>query len=82
MAKTPTTSAPETDAATTGLPADDYKTEQEKGASNPKSEPVEPVKAETVNIEPNQPYPSGGAKAEQGVPHNQVSGDGKSGKDQ
>jgi hypothetical protein len=45
-------------------------------------DPVEPVKAEAVNIAPNEPYPTGGGKAEQGVPHNQVAGDGKSGKDQ
>jgi hypothetical protein len=71
MAKN-TTPAPEADAATTGLPADDYKREQDKGGKDPVSPAVEPKKAETVEIAPNEPYPSGGANPEAGKPHNEV----------
>lgn len=87
MAKSTTTTdapapAPEGNPATTGLPADDYKTEQEKGGPDPVSAPVEPTKAEPVTIAPNEPYPTGGAKAEQGVPQNAEPGNAKSGDDQ
>lgn len=70
MAKTSTT--PEADPATTGLPADEYKREQEKGGKDPVSKAVEAKKAETVEIAPNEPYPTGGGSAEQGRPHNEV----------
>lgn len=47
---------------TTGLPAEDYMTEQEKDpASDPVSPPVEPVKATVLDIPSSAPYPTGGA---------------------
>lgn len=45
---------------TTPLPAEDYLTEQEKGAPDPVSEPVEPSKAEVLKINPKEPYPTSG----------------------
>lgn len=74
MAKTPVT--PETEESGT-LPAAEYQREQDKGESDPVGEPVEPVAAVPVDIAPNEPYPTGGAKSYQGVPHNQDPGDGK-----
>lgn len=68
---TPATPVSVTDVERPILPAEDYLREQEKGASDPAGKAVEPVtKAEQVDIAPGQPYPTGGAKAEQGVPHN------------
>lgn len=79
---TKSTTTPETDPLTTGLPADEYKREQDKSGKDPVSPAIEPKKAETVEIAPNEPYPTGGANPQQGVPHNQDPGDGKSGVDQ
>jgi hypothetical protein len=72
MAKTPAPTSTDTEGLTTGLPADEYKREQDKSGKDPISPAVEAKKAETVNIAPNEPYPTGGAKAEQGKPHNEV----------
>lgn len=71
-----------TEGLTTGLPADEYKREQDKGGRDPVSPAVEPKKSEPVDIAPNEPYPSGGANPQAGVPHNQEPGGGNSGKDQ
>lgn len=52
-----------TDVVRPTLPADAYLREQEKGESDPVSDPVEPgAKAEPVTVGKNQPYPTGGAK--------------------
>jgi hypothetical protein len=72
MAKTPTPTSTDTEGLTSGLPADEYKREQDKGGKDPVSPAVEPKKAETVDIAPNEPYPSGGANPEAGKPHNEV----------
>ena len=45
---------------TTPLPAEAYRTEQEKGAPDPVSEPVEPGKAEVLKIGAKEPYPTSG----------------------
>lgn len=42
--------------------ADDLKTEQAKSKANPTSKPVEPEKAEIIDIPANEPYPTGGKK--------------------
>jgi len=51
-------------------PASEFTREQDKGGTDPVSPPVEPAKAEPVDIAANEPYPTGGGHAEQGVPHN------------
>jgi hypothetical protein len=43
---------------TTGLPADAYLTEQEKGPADPVTPPVDPVPAEVLDIARTQPYPT------------------------
>jgi hypothetical protein len=76
MATTRSTTAAtstETEGLTTGLPADEYKREQEKGVKDPVSRAVEPTtKATAVDVAPGDPYPSGApdpAPVER-VPHN------------
>lgn len=56
---TRSTTTPDPAPATTGLPADEYKREQEKGVTSPTTAPAEPTKAEVITIEPGDPYPSG-----------------------
>lgn len=51
-----------TDVVRPTLPADAYLREQEKGESDPVSDPVEAEKAAPVTIGKNEPYPTGGAK--------------------
>lgn len=60
---------------TTGLPADDYLTEQEKGGTDPVSAPVEPGPvAEPIGVAARQPYPDGAPAVPPaaGVPMNQM----------
>lgn len=60
--------APQT--APADAPGSEFLTEQVKSAPDPVSPPVEPGKAEPVTVGPKEPYPTGGATAAQGVPHN------------
>ena len=41
-----------------GLPPEDYLTEQEKGPTDPVNPPVEPEKAVLMDIATKQPYPT------------------------
>jgi hypothetical protein len=58
----PATSAPE--ALTTGLPPEDYLTEQEKSGPDPTSPAVEPGPlVEPLTLGPREPYPTGNPPA-------------------
>lgn len=59
---------PAADPLTTGLPGEAYQNEQFKSDPDPVSPAVEPEKATTVDIAPNQPYPTGGATPEPDEP--------------
>jgi hypothetical protein len=44
---------------TTGLPPEDYHTEQFKSGPNPSDPPVDPVPAVPIDVGAQEPYPSG-----------------------
>lgn len=72
--ETPATPVSVVDVDRPVLPAEDYLREQEKGGTDPVSEPVEPTKAEVVTVAPGEPYPSGSpaTPAVENVPHNEA----------
>lgn len=59
-----------TEGLTTGLPAEDYQTEQYKSGPGPVDPPAKVTQAVPVTVAPGEPYPTGGPEAVQGLPQN------------